>query len=139
MADVFTKNKRSEIMSRIRAKNTKLEKDFLKKLSGLFHKVGYRYRKHYLGLPGKPDIAFPARKIAVFIDGCFWHGCRLHSRVPLSNISYWKKKLKRNQLHDKEMNRAIRKRGWRVVRIWEHQAKKKPEQAIGKIMRVLKQ
>lgn len=139
MADVFTKKKRSEIMSRIRAKNTKLEQDFLKKLSSLTHKAGYRYRKHYSGLSGKPDIAFPAKKIAVFIDGCFWHGCPLHSRIPLSNVAYWKKKLERNRLRDKEINKAAKKDMWRVVRIWEHQVKKKPDQAISKIMRVLKQ
>ena len=137
--DVFTKRKRSEIMSHIRAKNTGLERDFLKKLSALSHKAEFRYRKHYSGLDGKPDIAFPARKVAVFIDGCFWHGCPSHSRVPFSNVAYWKNKLKRNQARDKEVNKSLRKEGWVVVRIWEHQIKKRPDWAINKIMQALEQ
>jgi DNA mismatch endonuclease (patch repair protein) len=138
MADVFSKKKRSEIMSRIPSKDTRLEQDFLKRLSAMSHVAGYRYRKHYKGLQGKPDIAFPVRKVAVFIDGCFWHGCSVHSRVPRSNVRYWKAKLERNQARDKEINRAAKKAGWRVIRIWEHYVKKNPEQAINKIMDALK-
>lgn len=137
MADVFTKKKRSEIMSRIRAKDTKLERDFLKELSAVSHRAGHRYRKHYTGLKGKPDIAFPAKKIAVFIDGCFWHGCPQHSRVPLSNVSYWKTKLVRNKKRDKETARHAKESGWRIIRFWEHQVKKRPLWAVGKIMRAL--
>ncbi|MBI2086916.1 MAG: very short patch repair endonuclease [Candidatus Zambryskibacteria bacterium] len=138
MPDTFTKKKRSEIMSRIRAKNTKLENNFLKELSSVSHNAGYRYRKHYLGIIGKPDIAFPNKKLAVFIDGCFWHGCKLHSRVPLSNISYWKTKLERNCARDKEINRKIKKMGWRVIRIWEHEAKGMPDKVIAKVMHALR-
>jgi len=137
MTDVFTKKKRSEIMSRIRAKDAKLEKNFLEGLSAISHEAGYRYRKHYTGLQGKPDIAFPSKKVAVFIDGCFWHGCHLHSRVPLSNVSYWEKKLKRNKERDREVNRAAKNKGWSVIRLWEHQVKKKPRWSIDKIMRAL--
>ena len=137
MADVFSKKKRSEIMSRIRGKNTKLESDFLKKLSAVSHAMGYRYRKHYSKLPGKPDIAFPGKKVVVFIDGCFWHGCKQHSRTPLSNVSYWSEKIKRNRLRDAKASRELRREGWTVIRLWEHSVKKKPEGAIRKITSAL--
>ena len=137
MADTFSKKKRSEIMSRIRGKNTKLESDFLKKLSAVSHAKGYRYRKHYLKLPGKPDIAFPGRKIAVFIDGCFWHGCKKHFRVPASNVSYWTAKIKRNKERDREVDKASIKAGWTVVRIWEHEIKKSPVASVNKIVHAL--
>jgi DNA mismatch endonuclease (patch repair protein) len=137
MADVFTKKKRSEIMSRIRGKNTKLESDFLKKLSAVSHAKGYRYRKHYAKLPGKPDIAFPGRKIAVFIDGCFWHGCKKHSRVPLSNVPYWSEKIGRNRARDVKNTKILKKEGWTVLRFWEHDVKKQPETAIKKILKTV--
>jgi DNA mismatch endonuclease (patch repair protein) len=137
MADVFTKKKRSEIMSRIKGKNTKLEADFLKQLSAVSHAKGYRYRKHYTKLSGKPDIAFPAKKVAVFIDGCFWHGCKAHSRIPRSNVPYWTAKIKRNKERDREVTRASKKAGWEVVRLWEHDLKKRPGRAVEKVMAAL--
>lgn len=124
-------------MSHIRAKDTKLERDFLKILSAQSHVAGFRYRKNYTGIRGKPDIAFPAAKIAIFVDGCFWHGCAQHSRTPLSNTSYWKKKLERNKVRDKEINKMNKKEGWRVIRFWEHQIKKNPTKAVEKIMKEL--
>lgn len=137
MADVFSKKKRSEIMSHIRSKDTVLEQDFLKLLSSVSHAAGYRYRKHYMKLPGKPDAVFPAKKIAVFIDGCFWHGCPSHSRTPLSNSEYWEQKIARNRDRDREVTKACKKQGWRVIRIWEHDAKKRPGLAVAKIMKSL--
>jgi DNA mismatch endonuclease (patch repair protein) len=138
MVDVFSKRKRSELMSRIKSKNTKLESDFLKKLSSVSHSAGYRYRKHYSKLPGKPDIAFPSKKVAVFIDGCFWHSCHVHSKIPLSNVSYWREKMSKNKKQDKKINAACRKAGWKVVRIWEHEIKKSPQKAIVRIINAIK-
>lgn len=137
MADVFTKKKRSEIMSRILSKDTKLERDFLKQLSLISHATGYRYRKHYTKLPGKPDVAFPSKKIAVFIDGCFWHGCSLHSRTPLSNSDYWKRKIAKNRARDRQVTKVCKKSGWQVIRLWEHAVKKRPAHAVEKIMKAL--
>ena len=137
MADVFNVKKRSEIMSHIRSKNTKLESDFLKLLKKSLRGSGCRCQKHYAGLKGKPDVAFPTKKVAVFIDGCFWHGCRLHSRTPLSNVYYWKDKLTRNMARDKEVTKLAKRAGWKVVRLWEHQIKKNPGLALHKIEKEL--
>ena len=124
-------------MSRIQSKNTQLESSFLKKLSAYSHKAGFRYRKHYKGLVGKPDVAFPSKKVAIFIDGCFWHGCRTHSRTPFSNVAFWEEKLNRNRKRDREITRKVKKAGWKIVRIWEHTIKKRPTHAVEKIMKAL--
>lgn len=117
MVDVISKEKRSKIMSAIRSKNTKPEILLRKALWA----KGIRYRVHY----GKEkiDIAFPTQKIAVFIDGCFWHGCPLHSHIPKSNVEYWIPKLQRNINRDKAIEEKLKKEGWQVIRIWEHELK----------------
>lgn len=133
MADVFTKKKRSEIMSRIRSKNTLLE-------NGVFSYLRKRkiyFRKHYDKVYGKPDLALPRRKVAIFIDGDFWHGykfIKLRQRLPRK---YWTAKIKMNILRDKGVNHKLRKEGWTVVRIWEHEVKKDPAKALEKIASVL--
>ena len=88
------------------------------------HKLGYRYRKD---LPLKvndvrvrPDIVFTARKVAIFVDGCFWHVCPVHGRQPTTNEWYWTPKLRRNMERDERANEALRTAGWQVIRIWEH-------------------
>ncbi|MGA7193765.1 MAG: DNA mismatch endonuclease Vsr [Anaerolineales bacterium] len=78
---------------------------------------------------GKPDFVFPKRKIALFVDGCFWHGCPKHSSAPKSNRRFWMKKLKANKERDKFVNRELRKSGWKVVRVWEHELTQ-PEKVI---------
>jgi DNA mismatch endonuclease (patch repair protein) len=91
----------------------------------LFH-LGYRYRKDLqlrldTGTRVRPDIVFTARKVAVFVDGCFWHVCPEHGRQPTTNEWYWTPKLKRNMDRDRAANDALRAAGWTVVRIWEHE------------------
>lgn len=71
-------------------------------------------------LPGKPDFIFPRHKLAVFIDGCFWHFCPKHGRKPSSNTEYWDQKLERNRKRDRIVSQSLRRRGWRVLRLWEH-------------------
>lgn len=78
------------------------------------------WRRH-LALRGKPDFAFRTERVLVFVDGCFWHGCKSHLRLPVSNKSYWTTKISRNQSRDKLTTRALRQKGWRVVRLWEHE------------------
>jgi len=90
------------------------------------HALGYRYRKDFrLDLPGgvrvRPDIVFTARKVAVFVDGCFWHVCPEHGREPTSNEWYWTPKLRRNVERDRAADAALQAAGWRVVRLWEHE------------------
>jgi len=106
---------RSRIMAAIHSKNTKPEMTVRKALWS----KGLRYRIHY----GKEkiDIAFPSRKLAIFIDGCFWHACPLHFRAPRNNVSYWRTKIERNVKRDADQNDRLKMIGWQVLRFWEHE------------------
>lgn len=137
MADIFTPEKRSEIMSLIRSKNTKPELLFFKLLSGAFHKKGYRYRKHYKSLPGKPDAVFVSKKIALFIDGTFWHGYKFNLATTHLSEGFWQEKILRNMARDKKVNRQLKKDGWTVLRFWEHDLKKSPDKIVLKIEKKL--
>lgn len=100
---------------------------------------GLRFRRDYQiaikgRRPTKPDVAFVREKLAVFIDGCFWHGCPLHGRAPSKNPAYWLPKLQRNRERDRQLSRELRKAGWTVVRCWEHTT---VERAAARIMAVL--
>lgn len=121
MADVFTKEKRSWIMSRIRGKNTKIEK----LVESWLRKNKINFRKHYK-MVGNPDFTMPKKKIAVFIDGDFWHGYDYQERRRKLPV-YWKEKIKKNMERDKRINKELRKLGWKVIRIWEHTIIKKPK------------
>ncbi len=115
LMDRISKKTRSKVMQAIKSKHTKPELLLRKELS----RRGYRYRLHYG--PYKIDIAFPSKKVAIFVDGCFWHQCPLHSHKPKSNKSYWGPKLKRNIKRDKKTNYGLRLLGWTVLRVWEHE------------------
>jgi DNA mismatch endonuclease, patch repair protein len=114
MVDRISQENRSRIMKAIRSKNT-LPEVILRK--ALFAR-GLRFRIHY----GKEkiDIAFPSKKVAVFVDGCFWHGCPLHSHLPKSRKDYWHPKLKKNIERDRAKNKRLTDQGWKVFRFWEH-------------------
>lgn len=85
-----------------------------------YHITGWRRRR---ALPGKPDFVFSKARLAVFVDGCFWHGCPKHGRKPTSNRAYWLEKLRRNKKRDKLVNRTLRLAGWSVLRFWDHDLK----------------
>ncbi|HOY60173.1 MAG TPA: very short patch repair endonuclease [Verrucomicrobiota bacterium] len=89
------------------------------------------WRRHQL-LPGKPDFVFARQRLAVFVDGCFWHGCRVHLRIPKDNRAYWRRKIARNCLRDRETTNCLEKSGWRVLRVWEH-ALRSPESVVSSI------
>lgn len=95
-------------------------------LRNALHQLGYRYRKDLLlnlaGVRVRPDIVFTKRKVAVFVDGCFWHVCPQHGRQPTTNAWYWTPKLQRNMDRDARANAALTEAGWDVVRIWEHES-----------------
>lgn len=117
MADVFTTDKRSAVMARIRSRgnrDTELRMILLFRLYGL---TGWR---RHLDLPGRPDFAFRRQRLAIFIDGCFWHGCPQHFRMPKSRRDYWSAKIASNRLRDRRVTRELRRRGWAVIRLWEH-------------------
>jgi len=124
-------------MSRIRSRNTKLEVEFLKKLSAELYPEGYRYRKHYKKLPGNPDIAFPRHKLAIFIDGDFWHGYNLEKLRKKPPKKYWATKIKRNIMRDRANAILLKKMGWSVLRLWEHHIEKNPQAIIRKIEQAL--
>ena len=119
--DVFSKEKRSEIMRAVKSENTKPELQLRKAL----HRLGYRYRLNVKTLPGKPDIVFPKYRTVIFMHGCFWHGhnCKRGARIPKTNTDYWTEKVARNRLRDQKNAAALKKLGWRVVTIWECQLK----------------
>ena len=117
MADTFSKKLRSEVMRAVRShgnRSTELRMIAIFRLHGI---TGWRRRQK---LPGKPDFVFRRERVAVFIDGCFWHSCPKHVRAPASNVEYWTAKLARNLARDRNVNAALRRAGWKVVRVWEH-------------------
>ncbi|MCC6630412.1 MAG: DNA mismatch endonuclease Vsr [Chloroflexi bacterium] len=118
---------RSSIMARIRSKNTGPEIQVRKAL----HRAGYRFRLHYSRLPGRPDLALPRFRLAIFVNGCFWHwhGCR-HSRMPAHNRDYWTAKIFRNQERDLANHAQLSAMGWRLKVIWECEVKTATERLI---------
>lgn len=121
MADIFSKAKRSEIMSKISGKETKPEILVRKFLFA----QGFRYRKNDKRLPGKPDIVLPKYKTLIFVHGCFWHGhqnCK-KSALPQTNYEFWKNKIQKNVVRDKSKQRELKKLGWKLVVIWQCQMK----------------
>lgn len=114
--DVFSVEKRSEVMSRIGARNTKPEITVRKALFSL----GFRYRLHVSRLPGKPDMVFPKYKSVIFVHGCFWHGHKCHLfKWPHTNRAFWRKKIERNRVRDVRDKYRLRDAGWRVMVVWE--------------------
>lgn len=114
---MFTKAKRSEIMSRVRGTGNKRTEVALAKLLRANGITGWR--RHY-PITGRPDFAFPKQKLAVFVDGCFWHGCPKHATQPKGNRAFWTAKLTANKARDRRVNSELKASGWRVVRVWEH-------------------
>ncbi len=152
MADVVPKAVRSRIMSRIRGKGNKgTEQVFL----SLLRANGIKgWRRHLLIRLAssrdvkalhtmksmrlrpwvRPDFVFPKQRLAVFVDGCFWHGCPRHGTQPKQNRKFWETKIARNKARDREVTRVLRRKGWQVVRIWEHELTK-PERVLARFSR----
>lgn len=133
MPDVFTKAKRSEVMSRIRGRGNKETELALARLLRAGGITGWRRHQSILG---RPDFIFREVRLALFVDGCFWHRCPKHSNLPANNRAFWQKKLAGNQTRDRFVNRTLRKEGWRVVRIWEHELKN-PSRVSARIRKAL--
>ena len=133
MADVFTKQKRSQVMAAIRSRGNQ-ETEL--RLVAIFRAAGITgWRRHQL-LPGRPDFIFRRQRLAVFVDGCFWHGCRWHCRMPRDNRPYWQAKITRNAARDRQNARFLRAKGWKVIRIWGH-ALARPESVLARITSAL--
>ena len=117
MADIYSKTKRSEIMSLVRSKNTRPEKEVFTYL----RKRGLRFKKHYELVPGTPDVAVPGKKKAVFVDGDFWHGWQFPRWSDKLPNSFWREKISANIRRDRKNFARLRRHRWKVLRIWSHQ------------------
>ena len=118
MADVFSVAKRSEIMSHVRGRGNKATELALVKFLRRNEIVGWRRHVHVFG---SPDFVFTRPRVAVFVDGCFWHGCPKHATQPRNNRAFWAAKLARNKARDRLVTRTLRERGWQVLRVWQHE------------------
>lgn len=155
MTDVFDEKKRSEVMSQIRGKGNRSTELALVKV---FRKTGIKgWRRHVVikikmkesrnSSPGKkvptlvikPDFVFRKERVAMFTDGCFWHRCPLHSNFPKKNREFWIRKLNGNVERDRLVNRELRKAGWRIIRIWEHELSRDTTALVRKMQRSLRQ
>ncbi len=119
--DVFTPEQRSAVMRAVPGEDSSAELAVRRLLTGM----GLRYRLHRRDLPGSPDVAFPGRRLALFVHGCFWHGhdCRRGARLPKSNSDYWLAKIARNRARDDAATTALATRGWRAEVVWECELK----------------
>ncbi len=131
--DVFSKKKRSEIMSKIRSKNTKIEILIFREL----RKRKIYFQKHYKRAIGNPDIALPRKKKAIFIDVDFWHGYQFSKFKKRLPKKYWLAKIEKNIKRDKINRAKLRKDGWDVLRIWEHEVQKNLNEVIYKIIKFI--
>lgn len=132
MADKITVEKRSEIMSKIRGKDTKIE---LLVRKWLFSN-GVRYRKNYRKLPGSPDIALTKYKIAIFVNGCFWHGhqsCKLY-KLPKTRTDFWQAKVTRNRQRDQQKIEDLESLGWKVIVIWECEVRNSFDETMKRLL-----
>ena len=134
MADVFSQETRSKIMSAVRSNNNQSTEIRLIKVFENYNIKGWR--RNYK-VKGHPDFDFLDKKIAVFVDGCFWHGHDCRNTHPADNAAYWQEKRQRNMCHDKEISALFQKRGWTVVRIWECELKEKNKELLKDKLRVL--
>lgn len=133
MVDVLTKEQRSYNMSQVKSKNTLPERIMYEKLK----ERKLKFKRHY-GLQGKPDILFNREKVAIFIDGEFWHG-RNFEKWKGSLTKFWLNKIGGNVKRDKKNRRVLKKEGWKVVRLWDKDIIKNPEKEVGKILKYLNQ
>jgi DNA mismatch endonuclease (patch repair protein) len=132
MPDIVTPAVRSRIMQAVRSFNTSPERA----LGRWMRKLGvFGWKAQVSSLPGTPDFALSAQKLAIFLDGCFWHGCLHCYRAPKSHKPYWRAKLRSNRLRDIHANAALARLGWKVVRLWEHEVRERPKDCVSLILR----
>ena len=128
--DKLTKKKRSELMSKVRSKNSKAELIIFREL----RKRKIYFAKHVKKIIGTPDIVFRRKKVVVFIDSDFWHGHPERGTMPKTNTEYWSNKIKENKERQIKVNKELKKQGWKVVRLWEYDIKRNLEESIEKII-----
>jgi DNA mismatch endonuclease (patch repair protein) len=137
MVDIFSKRKRSMVMSAIKGKDGRTTELALRKM---FLLSGIRsWRSNPQNIFGKPDFVFPSERLVIFTDGCFWHGCRRCGyRERIKNLpAFWRLKIQRNILRDRRVNRQLKKDRWLVLRLWEHQIKEYPGNCLSRVLNSL--
>src|SRR5262245_8555115 len=133
MSDVLSTSKRSEIMSRVRSRGNVATEIRLIEILRQHHLVGWRRNQKIFG---SPDFVFRTERLAVFVDGCFWHGCKTHRSLPKTNSEFWVRKIGRNVRRDAVVRRTLNSRGWTVLRVWQHDLKH-PDRVGSRIHRTL--
>jgi len=133
--DTLSKRERSRTMAAVQAKDTRSTERRLRAKLVAVGIGGWRYQA--ADLTGKPDFVFPRKRVVVFVDGCFWHGCPRCYRRPSSRRGYWDAKVARNKARDRRVTRTLRRMGWRVLRIWEHELAKTPQRCVEKVANLL--
>jgi DNA mismatch endonuclease (patch repair protein) len=138
MTDVFSPKKRSEIMAANKGRGNKATEIQMRELLTDAGIEGWESNPP--DVSGKPDFIFRQEKIALFVDGCFWHGCDTCRNIPANNHEFWLRKINRTKARDKEVTKLLKTDGWKVIRIWEHELKKKnnPKLTIRRIRRILR-
>lgn len=134
MVDVFSRKQRSAIMSRVKGRGNRLTE---LRLLDLFREHGFVGWRRNADVFGRPDFVFFKVRVAIFVDGCFWHGCPTHGTIPSTNRDFWAAKLDRNKRRDRLVVRELKKRGWIPLRIWQHEFRR-PELVLRRLDRVLK-
>ena len=135
MADVFTTAKRSAVMALIRSRGNRATE---LRMIALFRERGITGWRRGVRLFGKPDFVFRGARVAVFVDGCFWHGCPRHGTQPANNRAFWAAKFFRNKERDRAVTRTLRAAGWRVIRVWEcGLARQRAGRTVARITRAL--
>jgi len=132
--DTVTRRERSQIMACVRSRGNKSTELCLISILRREKLKGWRRNSQ---LKGKPDLVFPREKVAIFIDGCFWHGCPKCYRRPSSRQDYWDPKVKRNTARDLEVSSLLKNLGWKVYRVWEHDLKHSPARVISGLIKLL--
>jgi DNA mismatch endonuclease (patch repair protein) len=135
MSDVFSKAKRSEVMAAVRGRGNRSTEWRLR--ARLISSGLSGWRVHATDVSGKPDFAFDEAKVAVFVDGCFWHGCHRCRNIPATNREFWSNKIGKNKKRDQKVTRLLKKSGWQVVRFWEHELKREPSKCLTMIMNIV--
>ena len=129
MSDIFSKEKRSQVMKAVKSKNAKTTELKMLQIFKTSHIIGWR---RTYPMKGKPDFVFPKKRVVVFVDGCFWHGHDCRNVTPKENSDFWDKKRAYNRAHDKEVTMLLMAKGWKVIRIWECELKKKNREKLYK-------
>lgn len=133
MIDVFSVKQRSRIMARVRGTGNAATE---LRLIAIFKEHGITGWRRKFQLFGKPDFVFPIERVALFVDGCFWHGCIIHGTIPKTNAVFWQTKIKKNRIRDKLVGKRLRASRWVVLRLWQHELKD-GRKVANKVRRVL--